>query len=184
MKTGQIKTAGIFAATALAAALSFSPAQAGANFDVTVSGQTGDLSLSIPMSSIPIGFLGLSGNIASDVSAFSIKTDGFTFDLSNGSVSLLQFFDGKTLTGFDYTGHIGTGANKVTLAINYNFGGGLSSFELYKGNNPLRNVIESGTPQIVADVPEPSSAPLMLAGLLALGLFGFWFRRKPAEALA
>lgn len=184
MNIAQFKLAGIFAAAAMAAALTVSPAQAGANFDVDLSGQTGVLSLDIAMSQIPVGFLKLSGNIDSDVSAFNIVTDGYTFNLSDGSVSFLQFFNGKTVTGFDYLGSIGSGASKVTLSIIYNLAGGISSFELYKGRNPLRNIIEAGTPAITADVPEPASIWMVLMGLLTAGLAFAWRGKKRVSAAA
>ena len=167
------KLAFAFVATMMASTMGWlSPAQAGAVFTINLNPTT-NAQVGLNISTIPVlPPFGLSGNLASDVSSFSITVGGYTFNLSNGTVLNLEILGGK-VNGFDYTGKIGTGVNAIHLSIDYNFGSlgaPINSFRLNKGllavgGTTLASGAGSVTFSSVA-VPEPSSLWMMLAGLL------------------
>jgi hypothetical protein len=168
-----------------------SPAYAGADFDIalnalTHNGISGTADMGLDINLPPPEFLGFSGNEASHVTSFDVSIDNLTFNLSNGSVSTLTFFD-TSVIALGYTGTVLKNGIKDVLTLSRFLGVMDYTLDQTKENCSRRctTTLASGTLDINPDmiaVPEPPTWSLLLAGLVAMGGMFLLRRRRGVVA--
>jgi hypothetical protein len=133
---------------------------------------TGSFTITVPG-------VGTSGNLTEGhgLTAMDFKIDGLDFKL-NSSSEVGYYYNGSTLVldNIGYTGFIGNFELTGISLASYYFGDSAPGGYIFDTNGSL-----SITP---AATPLPTTLPLLATGLGALGLIGWWRKRKVGAALA
>jgi hypothetical protein len=135
-------------------------------------GGAGSFAITTPQ----VGSFGTLTQTNNGLTAMDFKIDGLDFKL-NSSSAVTYFYQGATLVlaSIGYSGQIG---NDKLLSISLGGIGGYSFSDGVPGDLTIGSMSISAT-------PIPSTLPLLATGLGALGLFGWWRKRKAsATALA
>jgi hypothetical protein len=132
---------------------------------------TGSFTIMAP----PVGSFGTLTEGNNGLTAMDFKIDGLDFKLNNSS-EVTYFYRGSSLVlaSIGYSGQIG---NDQLLSISLGGVGGYSFSDGVLGDNTIGSISISATPL-------PTTLPLLATGLGALGLVGWWRKRKASAGLA